>query len=319
MPTEEGSHTLADGHKLYTKTWKVRARIVIQRAVLMHPLDRGSSPSTTGLHPWLLRFNTYDNFFSTLASKGIEVYTGWGKSVTQKSERGHTGSTQQVLDDMTSFITSVIPCPIPLFLMGHSMGGGEVLCYAAQGPSEVLQHIRGYLLESPFVDFDPKSKPSFVTVFFGRLAGKLLPHRQLTNKLDPKLISRDPAVCQSFDEDELCHDTGTLEGLAGLLDRTSHLANGKINIPDNAGEGGVTRIWIGHGDADGITAHDASKRLADALQVKDKEFKSYAGYYHRLHDEPSPEKEVFMEDVANWILARSTEPVQAGDGAKPKL
>jgi acylglycerol lipase len=201
--------------------------------------------------------------------------------VTQKSERGHTGSTQQVLDDMTSFIKSVIPCPIPLFLMGHSMGGGEVLCYAAQGPSEVLQHIRGYLLESPFVDFDPKSKPSFVTVFFGRLAGKLLPHRQLTNKLDPKLISRDPAVCQSFDEDELCHDTGTLEGLAGLLDRTSHLANGKINIPDNAGEGGVTRIWIGHGDADGITAHDASKRLADALQVKDKEFKSYAGYYHR--------------------------------------
>ncbi|KAH3920855.1 hypothetical protein HBI56_010860 [Parastagonospora nodorum] len=308
MPTEEGSHTLADGHKLYTKTWKTegaaRARLVF-------------------IHGFSDHINTYDNFFSTLASKGIEVYTydqrGWGKSVTQKSERGHTGSTQQVLDDMTSFITSVIPCPIPLFLMGHSMGGGEVLCYAAQGPSEVLQHIRGYLLESPFVDFDPKSKPSFVTVFFGRLAGKLLPHRQLTNKLDPKLISRDPAVCQSFDEDELCHDTGTLEGLAGLLDRTSHLANGKINIPDNAGEGGVTRIWIGHGDADGITAHDASKRLADALQVKDKEFKSYAGYYHRLHDEPSPEKEVFMEDVANWILARSTEPVQAGDGAKPKL
>ncbi|QRC90761.1 hypothetical protein JI435_002780 [Parastagonospora nodorum SN15] len=308
MPTEEGSHTLADGHKLYTKTWKTegaaRARLVF-------------------IHGFSDVINTYDNFFSTLASKGIEVYTydqrGWGKSVTQKSERGHTGSTQQVLDDMTSFITSVIPCPIPLFLMGHSMGGGEVLCYAAQGPSEVLQHIRGYLLESPFVDFDPKSKPSFVTVFFGRLAGKLLPHRQLTNKLDPKLISRDPAVCQSFDEDELCHDTGTLEGLAGLLDRTSHLANGKINIPDNAGEGGVTRIWIGHGDADGITAHDASKRLADALQVKDKEFKSYAGYYHRLHDEPSPEKEVFMEDVANWILARSTEPVQAGDGAKPKL
>jgi acylglycerol lipase len=216
------------------------------------------------------------------------------------------------------------------------MGGGEVLCYAAQGPSEIRQHIRGYLLESPFVDFDAKSKPSSLTVFFGRLAGKLLPHRQLTNKLDPKLISRDPAVCQSFDNDELCHDTGTLEGLAGLLDRTSQLSSGKINIPDDAGEGGVTRIWIGHGDADGITDHAASKRLADALQVKDKEFKSYAGYYHRcemsqhsssslyqltliVHDEPSPEKEVFITDVANWILARSTEPVQMADAAKPKL
>jgi acylglycerol lipase len=227
---------------------------------------------------------------------------------------------------------TVIPSPIPLFLMGHSMGGGEVLCYAAQGPKEIRQHIRGYLLESPFVDFDAKSKPNSLTVFFGRLAGKLLPHRQLTNKLDPKLISRDPAVCQAFDKDELCHDTGTLEGLAGLLDRTAQLSGGKIIIPDDAGEGGITRIWIAHGDADGITDHAASKRLADALQVKDKEFKSYAGYYHRcktspgikdaqlttaVHDEPSPYKEEFFEDCANWILARSTAPT--ADGAKSKL
>jgi acylglycerol lipase len=229
---------------------------------------------------------------------------------------------------------TVIPSPIPLFLMGHSMGGGEVLCYAAQGPKEIRQHIRGYLLESPFVDFDPKSKPNFLTVFFGRLAGKLLPHRQLINKLDPTLISRDPAVCQAFNDDGLCHDTGTLEGLAGMLDRTAQLSSGKIIIPDDAGEGGVTRIWIAHGDADGITNHDASKRLADALQVKDKEFKSYAGYYHRcknsqnvydlrltlvVHDEPGEDKEVFMNDVANWILARSTAPAQTADSSKPKL
>jgi acylglycerol lipase len=206
---------------------------------------------------------------------------GWGKSVTKRSERGHSGPTSQVLGDITSFMKTVIPCPIPLFLMGHSMGGGEVLCYAAQGPSEIRQHIRGYLLESPFVDFNAKSKPSSLTIFAGRMAGKLLPHRQLTNKLDPKLVSRDPAVCDSFDKDELCHDTGTLEGLAGMLDRTVQLAGGKVNIPDDAGEGGITRIWIAHGDADGITDYNATKRLADALQVKDKEFKSYAGYFHR--------------------------------------
>jgi acylglycerol lipase len=229
---------------------------------------------------------------------------------------------------------TVIPSPVPLFLMGHSMGGGEVLCYAAQGPKEIRQHIRGYLLESPFVDFDPKSKPNFLTVFFGRLAGKLLPHRQLINKLDPTLISRDPTVCQAFNDDELCHDTGTLEGLAGMLDRTAQLSSGKIIIPDDAEEGGVTRIWIAHGDADGITNHDASKRLADALQVKDKEFKSYAGYYHRcknsqnvydirltlvVHDEPGEDKKVFTNDVANWILARSTAPAQTVDSSKPKL
>lgn len=266
--------------------------------------------------------STYGNFFSALASKGIEVFTfdqrGWGRSVTKTSERGDTGPTAQVLDDITSFVKTVIPSPVPLFIMGHSMGGGEVLCYAAQGPHEVRQHIRGYLLESPFVDFDPKSKPSPVTVFLGRLAGKLLPRRQLTNKLDPALISRDPAVCKSFDEDELCHDTGTLEGLSGLLDRTGQLSSGKIVIRDDAGEGGVTRIWMAHGDSDGITSYQASKRLFDELQVKDKEFKTYAGYYHRLHDEPGQDKEVFVADVAQWIVARSSEPVP-DDGAKSKL
>lgn len=161
------------------------------------------------------------------------------------------------------------------------MGGGQVLCYAAQGPADVRKHIRGYLLESPFVDFDPKSKPNFFTVFFGRLAGRLLPHRQMVSKLDANLISRDPAVNKAFETDELCHNTGTLEGLSGMLDRTAQLCGGKIIIPDGAGEGGCTRIWIGHGNKDGITSYHASKRLYDALQVKDKEFKTYEGYYHR--------------------------------------
>jgi acylglycerol lipase len=161
------------------------------------------------------------------------------------------------------------------------MGGGEVLCYAASGPTEIRKHIRGYLLESPFVDFSPESKPGNLTVFFGRLAGKLLPHRQLTNKLDPGLISRNAAVCKQFNDDELCHDTGTLEGLAGLLNRAGELSGGKVKIGDDAGEGGVTRIWIGHGDKDGMTSYQASKDFAEKLEVKDKEFKTYDGCYHR--------------------------------------
>ncbi|CAN9276638.1 unnamed protein product [Alternaria alternata] len=339
MSVEEGTHTLPDGKQLYTKTFRVWWNHINKIGInsLSRRTDRQKpdlyssmvSQITVRLHlPHLYpasniyQVNTYGGFFPHLASRGIEVYTfdqrGWGRSVTKPAERGDTGPTSQVLDDITSFIKTLIPSPVPLFMMGHSMGGGETLCYAAQGPEEVRKHIRGFLLESPFVDFDPKSKPSPVTVFFGRVAGKLMAKRQLTNKLDPKLISRDPAVCKQFDEDELCHDTGTLEGLAGLLDRTNALSSGKVVIPDNAGEGGVTRIWIAHGEQDGITSYPASKRLFSALQVKDKEFQSYAGCYHRLHDEPSPDKDAFRDDVVNWILARATDPA-GEDSAKPRL
>ncbi|ORY17412.1 Alpha/Beta hydrolase protein [Clohesyomyces aquaticus] len=299
MATEEGWHTVEDGAKLYTKTWKTegpaKARLVF-------------------IHGFSDHCNTYNDFFPTLASKGIEVYSydqrGWGRTVQKPSEKGNTGPTTRVLDDITSFLKTVIPCPIPLFLMGHSMGGGEVLCYTTQGPADVRQHIRGYLLEAPFVDFSPASKPSPITVFFGRLAGKLMPHHQMVNKLDVTLVSRNAAVQKQMEEDDLCHDTGTLEALAGLLDRTGALASGKIKIPDDAGEGGETRIFFAHGDSDGITNFHATKSLFDRITAKDKEFKHYEGHFHRLHDEPAPENHAFMNDVADWILARSVEPVQ---------
>ncbi|KAF2131835.1 alpha/beta-hydrolase [Dothidotthia symphoricarpi CBS 119687] len=308
MSTEEGWHTVEDGQKLYTKTWKTNGPAVA-RVAFIHGFSDHS------------KLGTYGEFFPTLASRGIEVYgfdqRGWGRSVTKPSERGHTGPTTRVLDDMTSFLKTLIPSPVPLFLMGHSMGGGETVCYAAQGPAEIRKHIRGYLLESPFIDFTEAGRPSFVTAYVGRLVGYLLPQRQLTNRIDPNQISRDPVANQRCAEDELCHGTGTLEGLSGLMDRTADLAAGNIVIPDDAGEGGVTRLWFGHGTKDLLTDYAATKRFVEALQVKDLEFKTYDGWFHQLHSEPDGDKEIFFDDVGKWILARSTDPVQ--EGAKPKL
>lgn len=161
------------------------------------------------------------------------------------------------------------------------MGGQQLLHYMSSGPSDVLQHVRGFLIEAPFVDFNAKSKPNGLTVFFGRLAGRLLPHRQLTNKLDANLVTRDPEVNRRYEADELCHDTGTLEGLAGMLDRTAMLSKGQVEIRDDIGEGGVTRVWFAHGDKDGICDYEASKRFAEGMKVKDKEFKTYEGYFHK--------------------------------------
>lgn len=56
MPTEEGTHTLADGQKLYTKTWKVRRWKVQCEALLTSAADRRRAcKSSLGLHPRFLR------------------------------------------------------------------------------------------------------------------------------------------------------------------------------------------------------------------------------------------------------------------------
>lgn len=206
--------------------------------------------------------------------------------------------------------------------MGHSMGGAEVLHFAATGPPSVLRTIRGFLAESPFISLAPASRPYKITVLLGQLAAKVAPHKQMVNKLDEKLLCRDPEVQKEYVEDELCHDTGTLEGLAGMLDRAGTLERGEVRLLEGAGEGGRTRVWVGHGTEDGVTEFGPVKKIFEEWKVQDKEFKAYEGWYHKrkssrflpdalqianvlVHAEPGDDKYMFANDVATWILAKS--------------
>lgn len=100
-------------------------------------------------------------------------------------------------------------------------------------------------------------------------------------RLEPNWLCRDPVVCKEWSEDALCHDTGTLEGLAGMLDRGAGLDQDAVVVRDGEGEGGVTRLFVGHGTEDRVTSFETSKRWFARLNVKDKEFKEYEGWYHK--------------------------------------
>ncbi len=102
----------------------------------------------------------------------------------------------------------------------------------------------------------------------------------MVTQLDAKLLSRDEEVVKQFQADELCHDTGTLEGLAGMLDRGLGLESGEVTVEEE--EGMKVSVWIGHGTEDGITSFEASKEFWEkGVKVRDKEFKKYEGWFHR--------------------------------------
>ncbi len=294
ITTTEGWLTTADG-QLYTKTWTPAAITTKARLVFLHGFSD--------------HCNCYTYLFTSLAQRGIKVYSydqrGWGRSVHDRKQRGLTGPTTRVMSDITAFIKDLPSedSDIPLFLMGHSMGGGETIVYASNGPSEVVSQIRGFLLESPLISL--VSKPWKSTVFLGSLASKVMPNVPMLQKLDASLMSRDPQVCKEWVNDELCHDTGTLEGLAGMLERTSGLEGGRTVLSEGRGEGGSTRIWHSHGTGDKICDYPASKRWFDGLQIEDKQFQTYEGWFHKLHAEPGKDKEQYANDVAQWVLDRS--------------
>ena len=294
---EEGWLTLPDGTKLYTKT--------------THPATATPTKARLAfIHGFSEHIGFYAPFFAILAKAGIAVYAfdqrGWGKSAPEKRHRGLTGDTTQVLSDITTFLQTIPSSspPTPHFLMGHSMGGAEVLMYAATA-QPLASQIRGFLAEAPFVALHPKSRPWKSTVLLGRLAGKLLPKWQMVNKLDPNLLSRDPAHAARVEADEMCHNTGTLEGLAGMLDRAAMLEDGRAVVGEGVGEGGKTRLWVGHGTADGICDFEATKRMFGRVQAEDRELRAYEGWYHQLHVEVGEDKVRYAGDVVKWILERS--------------
>lgn len=261
--------------------------------------------------------NRYYGFFPALAARGIAVHgfdqRGWGRSVTKPEERGLTGPTAQVLADVAAFLAPHLPAgpaDPPVFVMGHSMGGGEALTLAADPAyAGAARRVRGWLLESPFVAFAPEQAPSPLSVLAGRLAGRLLPRRRLRSEVPAENCTRDAAVAQSIREDALCHQTGTLEGLAGLLDRTAALTSRTVKLRGDV----VRSVWFGHGTEDKVTHFESSKRFYDecTLDVPDRTFRVYEGWYHQLHAD-GKDSEIFYQEVGDWILAR------VGDDRKVK-
>jgi acylglycerol lipase len=270
------------------------------------------------VHGFSDHINNYNALFPTLASQGIQVLgwdqRGWGRTVKKSSEMGDTGPTSQVLSDMAAFLREKLAEAerekLPVFVLGHSMGGGQALTFASSPEyDDIVCRVTGWVVESPFIGFHVEETPSPVTVFMGRLAGRVLPHFHLTHKIPPSYLSRDKEVVKALEADKLLHNTGTLEGLAGVLDRTMALSSGETKLNPS-----VKRILLCHGSADRVASFDKSKDWFEKRtdMVPDKTFKTYDGAYHQLHADII--KQDYYRDVAEWILKRAN----GGETPKPE-
>lgn len=257
------------------------------------------------IHGYSDHINRYDRLFSSLVERGIAVHAfdqrGWGRSVTTPATRGQCGPTDQVLSDMASFIRTILPSPVPVFVLGHSMGGQQVIHFASDAQYEdIHKQIRGWLLSAPFVRFPKGFEPSKIKEIMGKFAAKLMPNFQLYEHLPALNLTRDVEVAKSMDNDELMHSTGTLEGLANMLARADAIDKGHTSLTPS-----VKSLWIGHGTQDKGTSYEAAKEWFDRLQApKDRTWKTYDGAYHCLHCDTDEVTSEYCQDVGAWIIAR---------------
>lgn len=208
---------------------------------------------------------------------------GHGRS---EGKRGHAKDLDSLLDDIGLLLgkTRQRYPGIPLFLYGHSMGGGLVLNYATRRETAVT----GLIATSPWI------RLAFVAPALKILAGKLLrrfmPTLTLPSGLAANFISHDEAVVRAYVEDPLVHDKLSAAAGIALLEGSEWLDTwaGEIKMP----------VLLHHGSADKITSAPATKEFSSRAKG-DITYQEWPGLYHEIHNEP--EHETMFAFTLNWI------------------
>lgn len=179
------------------------------------------------------------------------------------------------------------------------MGGGELITLASDPRyQDTVKKVRGFLLGSPYIGIAPETEPSALKVFAGRLAGRLLPNWQMKFPIAPERVTHDKTAIEELANDPLTHYTGTLEGLAAMLDRTFALGSGKVNMTEN-----VRSLWMGAATDDAVVSFPKAMEWFERQKVEDKTVKKYEGMYHQIFRDTCADE--VADDIAKWILERT--------------
>ncbi len=208
---------------------------------------------------------------------------GHGRSTGRRGEAAGYAELRECVSRLLKNAGERFPS-LPVFLYGHSFGGGLALDYILKRhPS-----IAGAVITSPLLR--PSAPPPAFKLGLVRALSHFLPRFTVSNGVDPADLSRDAGVVRAYRDDPLVHDRVTtrlaVQMLAtglGSMERASHL-----EIP----------VLLMHGSADRITSPAASAEFARqageycTLRIWD-------GLFHELHNEP--EREEVFEYLVDWL------------------
>jgi len=273
MSTKEEDFTGRYGTRLFMRLWRPpapRAVVVLCHGVLAH----------SGQYLWS---------GEQLSAAGFAAYAydhrGRGKSA---GPRLFINDISEYTDDLGTFIALVKSREpgLPVFLLGHSMGGVISCSWALDHQKE----IKGFICESfAFEVWAPAPVLSIVR-FLGRVAPKLP-----VLKLHNKDFTRDPLALARLDADPLTkgevQPAGTVAALLKATDRM-RAEFGTIKLP----------LLIMHGTKDKATVPAGSQLFYDRAGSSDKTLKLYEGHFHDLLNDIGKDK--VMADVVGWINAR---------------
>lgn len=227
----------------------------------------------------------YDYFAQKLHDAAIGTYRfdhrGHGRS---EGEETYYSDFNQLLDDTNEVVNLAIEDnpKLPVFLLGHSMGGFTVSLYGSKYPNT---HLRGIITSGALV----RDHQGLIT---GVPKG-LDPHMRLPNELGNGVCSvaeivdwygKDPYNKKSFTPG-LCYSI-----CDGIFWFKEHIK--AFSYP----------VFMTHGECDGLVNVKDTYDFFSGVSSADKQMKIYGGLFHEILNEYC--RDEVMADIISWIQHR---------------
>lgn len=220
---------------------------------------------------------------------------GFGCSVVRFDNRGHgrSGGKRGFIEDYNLFIEDadrIVSAAkaenpgLPVFMLGHSMGGFITAFYGIK----YQERLAGQILSGAAVTLLPMVK-ELEGLDYDAVALDPIP-----NALG-EVICRDPDVVKAYRKDPLVLKEFTMKLMGEVL------ITGAGQLMKAMPEYRYSCLIL-HGGGDLIVSPDASKYFYEHISSEDKELKIYEGLYHETLNEP--EKETVLRDIHDWIEKR---------------
>ncbi|WP_409968941.1 alpha/beta hydrolase [Bengtsoniella intestinalis] len=227
----------------------------------------------------------YDYFASLFHGQGIGTYRfdhrGHGQS---QGERAHLSDWNELVDDTNMVVDMAISenPDIPVFLIGHSMGGFTVALYCAKYPDKKLKGV--------------VASGALVQDFAGLIRAVpdgLDPHMQLPNELGAGVCSV-AEVVEWYGQDPLNGKVFTTGLCYAIKEGMDWFVENSQNI--------AYPFLVVHGEKDGLVSPKDGQYLFENIASKDRQIKIYGNLFHEIFNEYC--KDEVIGDVLNWIGRR---------------
>ncbi|XP_043406765.1 monoglyceride lipase isoform X3 [Chelonia mydas] len=177
---------------------------------------------------------------------------------------------------------------LPVFILGHSMGGAISILTACERPNE----FSGLVLISPLVVASPEAATP-IKVFAAKVLNFVLPNLTL-GAIDPNVVSRNKKEVESYTSDPLVYHGGMkISFVIQLMNAIAKIERSlpKLTLP----------ILVLHGLPDKLCDIKGSYLLMDTVQSQDKTLKVYDEAYHALHKELPEVSTAVFKEILTWI------------------